>query len=451
MAWLRFSREPAPTIVIDTSDLAFISAGGYRALQAAQVGPNGLWDPRVALIVGPAVVRLEVAISAASTPSRHGIHDRRHHPRQRGRGHDCPARSTSATDGRDLTAGVRPASTPAVEGLELSVREAGSRMELTNRTGLTVVVRGYQDEPYIRIDADGGVFRNTRSPASHLNEDRQGRTDIPDRADPDAPPHWQRISEGTTERWHDHRAHWMGDVRPSIVAADPSTTQTVVEGWKIPLDVGDRAITVTGDLDWVPAPSPWPWLAGAALVGAGTPAAARPWGRPVVLGAVAALAAATMVEAAGSWTDSTNSLTGKLGDMVVPVIAWSILGAAASQLWRSPGDASLLIGGAATGLPWLFGVSDYSWLFASQLPTGVAPNIAPVRSAPPSPSASRSAANAVLDAHQLLGSPWPTRPAPPQVAVPTSATDPQRRHRRVLLVMLDIVAIAFALATAPPP
>jgi hypothetical protein len=69
LAWLRFSRGPAPTVVIDTSDLAFISAGGYRALQAAQVGPNGLWDPRVALIVGPAVARLEAAISAASTPS----------------------------------------------------------------------------------------------------------------------------------------------------------------------------------------------------------------------------------------------------------------------------------------------------------------------------------------------------------------------------------------------
>lgn len=69
MAWLRFSRGARPTVVIDTTDLAFISTGGYRALQAAQVGANGLWDPRVALIVGPAVARLEAAISAGSTPS----------------------------------------------------------------------------------------------------------------------------------------------------------------------------------------------------------------------------------------------------------------------------------------------------------------------------------------------------------------------------------------------
>ncbi len=70
MAWLRFSSCPATTIVIDTSDVDFIAAAGYRALRAALVGPNGLWDPRVALIVGPAVARLEAAISAASAHRR---------------------------------------------------------------------------------------------------------------------------------------------------------------------------------------------------------------------------------------------------------------------------------------------------------------------------------------------------------------------------------------------
>jgi hypothetical protein len=45
MAWLRFSRDPAATIVIDTSNVAFIAAAGYRALQGALVAPDGLWDP----------------------------------------------------------------------------------------------------------------------------------------------------------------------------------------------------------------------------------------------------------------------------------------------------------------------------------------------------------------------------------------------------------------------
>jgi hypothetical protein len=71
MAWLRLSSGPATTIVIDTSDVDFVAAAGYRALQAALVGPNGLWDPRVTLILGGAVARLEAAISASgASPTR---------------------------------------------------------------------------------------------------------------------------------------------------------------------------------------------------------------------------------------------------------------------------------------------------------------------------------------------------------------------------------------------
>lgn len=69
MAWLHLSGGPATTVVIDTSDVDFVSAAGYRALQAALVGPHGVWDPRVSLIVGPAVARLEAAISAARRPA----------------------------------------------------------------------------------------------------------------------------------------------------------------------------------------------------------------------------------------------------------------------------------------------------------------------------------------------------------------------------------------------
>ena len=54
--------------MIDTTGVDFIAAAGYRALRAALVGPEGVWDAHVALIVGPAVARLEAAISAASGP-----------------------------------------------------------------------------------------------------------------------------------------------------------------------------------------------------------------------------------------------------------------------------------------------------------------------------------------------------------------------------------------------
>jgi anti-anti-sigma factor len=70
MAWLRFSSDPTTTIVIDTTDIEFIAAAGYRALQSALVGPNSLWDPRVVLVVGRAVARFEAAISGAAAGRR---------------------------------------------------------------------------------------------------------------------------------------------------------------------------------------------------------------------------------------------------------------------------------------------------------------------------------------------------------------------------------------------
>src|SRR5262245_12719418 len=65
MAWLRASSGPRTTIVIDTTGVDFIAAAGYRPLQAALVGTNGVRDTRVALMMGPAAARLEAAISAA--------------------------------------------------------------------------------------------------------------------------------------------------------------------------------------------------------------------------------------------------------------------------------------------------------------------------------------------------------------------------------------------------
>jgi ABC-type transporter Mla MlaB component len=64
MAWLRACSGAATTIVIDTSGVDFIAAAGYHALQAALVRPDGLWDPHVALVVGPVLTRFEAAISA---------------------------------------------------------------------------------------------------------------------------------------------------------------------------------------------------------------------------------------------------------------------------------------------------------------------------------------------------------------------------------------------------
>jgi hypothetical protein len=108
-----------------------------------------------------------------------------------------------------------------------------------------------EGEPYLRLDPEGGVHRNIGSPASYLNEDRQARTPVPNDADPAAEPLWQKIGDGSTVRWHDHRVHWMGDARPPTVAADPSKARTVIDDWKIPIRVGERraALTISAAMD----------------------------------------------------------------------------------------------------------------------------------------------------------------------------------------------------------
>jgi hypothetical protein len=58
-------RGHTATIVIDTSDIHVVDSAGYEALRATLVAPNGLWDPGVSLVVGPAVATFEASIDQA--------------------------------------------------------------------------------------------------------------------------------------------------------------------------------------------------------------------------------------------------------------------------------------------------------------------------------------------------------------------------------------------------
>ena len=74
VAWLRSRGDPTVTIVINTTDVDFVAAAGYHALRAVLVRPDGLRDPRVVLVVGPALTRLERAIAAAeANPGSYGL------------------------------------------------------------------------------------------------------------------------------------------------------------------------------------------------------------------------------------------------------------------------------------------------------------------------------------------------------------------------------------------
>lgn len=268
---------------------------------------------------------------------------------------------------------------PDVPGVRLRVVEIGSRLELTNTTDDDVVVFGYLEEPYLRVGPDG-VFENARSPATYLNASRTGAGALPSTADASAAPSWRRVSDEPTVRWHDHRAHWMGDRLPPAVRRDAGRRHVVNDEWKVPLRVGSTKVTAKGQLLWVPGPSPLPWLGLAVLV----------FGLLVVSGAllgersfrwvfgvaVALVLAADVVHTIGSARVVESSLLAQVGSGVTSsptvLLAWVAAAAAVVLLvWRGSEreTEAMLAGGFAGAVLALFGgVMELSTLSRSQVP-----------------------------------------------------------------------------------
>jgi hypothetical protein len=161
---------------------------------------------------------------------------------------------------------------PKVPGLAVTVLGGEERIRLQNRTGETIVVAGYEGEPYLRFSQDG-ISRNERSPAAWLNAARFGGVPVPLAADPKAPPAWSRLGRGSTWAWHDHRAHWMSPKPPPTVAGAPAERHHVLD-WRIPITVGGKPVDILGSLDYrPPSGRNWPALA-VFVVGFGTVAGA---------------------------------------------------------------------------------------------------------------------------------------------------------------------------------
>jgi hypothetical protein len=139
---------------------------------------------------------------------------------------------------------------PHVPGLSLEVLEFADRLILTNHSGRTVTVYGYQEEPYARVLADGVVQLNTRSPAYYLNQNFYGQVTVPASASPAASPHWVTVDRTGQLEWHDHRIHWMSPIPPSKVKN--KSKRTLIFQWQVPIQVGAHRGDVNGNLFWVP-------------------------------------------------------------------------------------------------------------------------------------------------------------------------------------------------------
>jgi MYXO-CTERM domain-containing protein len=165
---------------------------------------------------------------------------------------------------------------PEVPGLEMKVLERDRFLRLENKTDGTVVVIGYDDEPYLRLRGDGQVEVNTRSPSKYVNEDRFGKRPVPPQADSSASPRWQGVSSDGSYQWFDHRIHYMAPGVPEEVK-DPAKTTKVFD-WTVPLQVSGKPVRAVGTLNWQPdedsGSSAAPLIAGGAGLAAIVAAAA---------------------------------------------------------------------------------------------------------------------------------------------------------------------------------
>lgn len=188
-----------------------------------------------------------------------------------------------------------------VIGLEWQIIDGDARVELSNRTDLTVTVLGYDGEPYLRFSPDGTVEENRRSPATTRNRTRFDDLPIPADADPTAAPEWSVVDDDHRYAWYDHRIHWIAPTLPSIVTDE--TVETLVFSWSIPYeidridgtqdDAAAEAGVVTGELRWIPD---------------------RSWRVPmfVTLGlftVIATVALATTLPVHGAWPGLARSVT----------------------------------------------------------------------------------------------------------------------------------------------
>lgn len=157
---------------------------------------------------------------------------------------------------------------PPVEGVRAEILGGDAFLELTVTAGRSVLVEGYQGEPYLRFGSDGRVEQNRLSSAAYLNDDRDGIVTIPaevQAAGATTPPEWEQVADGGTFAWHDHRVHWMQDVGPGVPRG--ARVGGVYDPWRIPITVDGAPTEVQGTLVYAETVSPLPYLAMAVMTG----------------------------------------------------------------------------------------------------------------------------------------------------------------------------------------
>ena len=265
-----------------------------------------------------------------------------------------PAAAHGGAAGANVTSNYRTRLTevPDVDGLTVEVVDIDGTIELTWTGAGTLIVAGYENEPYLRIDSSG-VYQNQRSPATYLNQDRYADVDPPATVDADAAPDWQQLSSGWTTRWHDHRTHWMSTTPPLQVQQDPDRSHVIIERWEIPLTIGEQSALVAGTLTWTPPPSLVPWIVAATLIAVVT--AGLLWSRWWRLAAAASATFTTVaftVDTAGYVALSSDTLANRIWEFAYPAAAaWAMARLVVHARRRTPDPMlAMFVAGLVLGL-----------------------------------------------------------------------------------------------------
>ncbi len=162
---------------------------------------------------------------------------------------------------------------PPMPGLDLKVLYGDDQMQLENRSGKTIVIKGYGGEPYLRFSPDG-IAVNVNSPAGYLNQDRYGQATVPKTASAEARPNWQKLAGGDLWAWHDHRIHYMSRIAPKPIRDAPREPHHV-QDWKVPATQDGKPFFISGSLNYTPPPQEASFPVGltiliAILIAAGT-------------------------------------------------------------------------------------------------------------------------------------------------------------------------------------
>jgi hypothetical protein len=240
---------------------------------------------------------------------------------------------------------------PAVEDVHAEIRGGDAFLQLDVDRGHEVVVEGYEGEPYLRFDPDGGVFVNHLSPARQLNGDRFGTADDAgyDRAqaDPDAPPDWRRVADGGTYAWHDHRIHYMGGPTSVIDGADE---RVEVFDWAVPMSVDGQPVEVQGTLFWEPDTSVVVDVLPGLVLAVAAGFVAWRWPRTAGVAVLVAAVLAVVVER-GEWVDQPSEVrTVGAGVVTAGVALAAAVAAVATTRWaRAARFLGALAGAALVG------------------------------------------------------------------------------------------------------